>query len=110
MRKTPRERFLAMVSLDIDTGCWIWTGHKDRPRPGFNRYPKFNPGRSYPGTWACGKMYAHRFAYTEFVGPIPDGYQINHLCEVPLCVNPNHLEAVTAKEHAAFTFRHRQVA
>jgi hypothetical protein len=37
---------------------------------------------------------AHRVAYQEFVGPIPDGYVIDHLCRNPPCCNPAHLEAV----------------
>jgi len=36
----------------------------------------------------------HRFAYEALRGPIPDGLQIDHLCRVPRCVNPDHLEAV----------------
>jgi hypothetical protein len=32
-------------------------------------------------------------------GPIPDGLQLDHLCRVRCCVNPNHLEPVTAKEN-----------
>ena len=47
--------------------------------------------------------YAHRVVYKLFVGPIPDGYEVDHLCRNPICVNPNHLEAVTAKENKART-------
>ena len=38
---------------------------------------------------------AHRFAYETFVGPIPEGLTIDHLCRIRHCVNPEHLEAVT---------------
>lgn len=41
-------------------------------------------------------QYAHRVAYESFVGPIPDGLVIDHLCSVRCCINPTHLEAVTA--------------
>lgn len=42
-------------------------------------------------------VYAHRFAYERFVGPIPDGHEIDHLCRNRACCNPAHLEAVTRR-------------
>ena len=39
---------------------------------------------------------AHRAMYEQEVGPIPDGYEIDHLCRVTSCINPAHLEAVTS--------------
>lgn len=44
-------------------------------------------------------MGAHRVAYEEWIGPIPDGYQIDHLCRNRGCINPFHLEAVTGYEN-----------
>lgn len=38
---------------------------------------------------------AHRAAYESSKGRIPDGLDIDHLCRTPLCINPEHLEAVT---------------
>ena len=43
---------------------------------------------------------AHRWVYENWVGPIPDGWEIDHLCRVTLCVNAEHLEAVTPREQA----------
>lgn len=40
--------------------------------------------------------YAHRVAYTNAKGAIPDGLVIDHLCRIRCCINPEHLEAVTA--------------
>jgi hypothetical protein len=40
---------------------------------------------------------AHRWMYEYLVGPISDGLQLDHLCRVPACVNPAHLEPVTPK-------------
>jgi len=42
---------------------------------------------------------AHRIIYELRVGKIPDGYEIDHLCRNPLCINSNHLEAVTHREN-----------
>lgn len=43
------------------------------------------------------QLYAHRITYTAAKGPIPEGLTIDHLCRKPPCVNPEHLEAVTAR-------------
>ena len=42
---------------------------------------------------------AHRYYYSQAKGKIPDGYHVDHLCFVPSCVNPDHLEAVTPIEN-----------
>lgn len=42
---------------------------------------------------------AHRFAYEDAVGPIPEGLHLDHLCGVRRCVNPAHLEPVTIAEN-----------
>jgi hypothetical protein len=42
---------------------------------------------------------AHRLAYMEQVGPIPDGLQIDHLCRNRACVNVGHMELVTQREN-----------
>lgn len=42
---------------------------------------------------------AHRVAYSIWIGPIPEDMTIDHLCEVKLCIEPSHLEAVTSKEN-----------
>ena len=71
-----------------DAGCWIWQGAKDQ-----NGY----------GTVAIlGSrkiMRAHRMTYELLIGAIPEGLEIDHLCRIPSCVNPIHLEPVTHKEN-----------
>lgn len=66
-------------------GCWIWTATK-RDKHGY-------------GGFSCdGKsVLAHTFSYLHFRGPIPDTYELDHLCRTPSCVNPWHLEPVTHK-------------
>ncbi len=70
----------------LDTPCWIWG------------MSKFTAG--YGRTCHNGKeIGAHRLAYELFVGPIPRGLQIDHLCRVRPCCNPAHLEVVTSGEN-----------
>lgn len=71
-------------------GCWLWTSslHISDDFKGYGRY------------WVNGRqVYAHRFAYEMLIGPIPDGFEIDHLCRRRCCVNPEHLETVTSAEN-----------
>jgi len=79
------ERFLAKVDKDPETGCWLWTA-----RINAKGYAEFR----FRGT-----VRAHRWAYKHFVGPVPDGLPLDHLCRVRHCVNPAHLEPVTPREN-----------
>ena len=66
--------------------CWIWKGNINK-----EGYGKF---------WRKDKMkIAHRFSYELHKGEIPDGLQLDHLCRVRNCVNPDHLEPVTPLEN-----------
>lgn len=81
-------RFIAKIEVD-QRGCWRWTSTKS------SGYARFTVG-----THANHKLVlAHRYAYEALVGPIPDGLQLDHLCRVTDCVNPAHLEPVTAREN-----------
>lgn len=68
-----------------DGECWLWRGATCQ---------------GYAMTTVQGKhWYVHRLVYAVMVGPIPDGYVIDHLCRKRNCANPQHLEAVTHEEN-----------
>lgn len=85
-KKDPEDRFFALV--ERTESCWLWAGAT-------NGHPKL----PYPQFWdGTRSVYAHRWAYAHWVGPIPEGQQVDHVrergCTSSLCVNPAHLEAV----------------
>jgi hypothetical protein len=82
-----KERFLGKLEKNA-SGCWDWTAGRFP-----TGYGKFRVGRT-------GTSYAHRWAYLLFVGHIPVGKEIDHLCRNRACVNPEHLEAVSRRENA----------
>jgi len=67
--------------IDSETGCWKWALYV-----GPSGYGMQTKG-GQPG-------YAHRFAYEEAYGPIPEGHYVRQICGNRLCCNPKHLEAV----------------
>lgn len=80
------EKFWDFVMPEPNSGCWLWIGGDN--------------GVGYGKFWNGKKpIYAHRFSYEMHRGLIPAGLQLDHLCRVPCCVNPDHLEAVTASEN-----------
>lgn len=87
----PLERILARIEIDQESGCWIY------PKAAKNGYAVLSTGLRGDGSRRT--KYAHRIAYEEMVGPIPDTYTIDHLCRVRTCVNPDHLEPVTSAEN-----------
>jgi HNH endonuclease len=66
--------------------CWIWTGAKSAAG-----YGQLRTGDTL--------FYAHRLAYEELVGPIPEDRELDHLCGNRGCVNPAHMEAVSHAEN-----------
>jgi hypothetical protein len=76
----------------VEDDCILWEGAVDRH--GYGRTSNYYTEQPSKRT-----RLAHRMAYGEVVGSIPDGMELDHLCEVRLCVNPAHLEPVTRAEN-----------
>ena len=84
-RKPVMERF--MEKVDVTDSCWLWTAQLSKD--GYGRFGVRVTSQRYMPT------NAHRVAYELFVGPIPEGMHLDHLCGVRNCVRPDHLEPVT---------------
>lgn len=68
-----------MYSVPVpECGCWLWTGSKDK-----DGYGQLMLGGK--------RKKAHRVAYEQGRGAIPDGMSVCHKCDTPACVNPEHL-------------------
>jgi hypothetical protein len=81
------ERIESLIDKSGPGGCWLWTGH-GRGKFGYGGIKIGSRGH-----------YAHRVVYELLVGPVPKGLELDHLCRVPRCVNPAHLEPVTRREN-----------
>jgi len=64
-------------------GCWVWNLTLDE-----DGYGRFRLGTK--------RWYAHILSHEMEVGPIPEGWHVDHRCRNRACVRPDHLEAVTA--------------
>lgn len=77
----PVKRFKSKLKV-VESGCWEWQG-------------EILPN-GYGRIWDHQKRHlAHRWSYMHHVGPIPDGLVIDHECNNPACVNPDHLRPMT---------------
>lgn len=84
---SPVERFFMFVKK-TDT-CWLWTGYLS---DGYGRIHVKRDGR---------QVKVHRFSYELHKGPIPEGLVVRHTCDVPHCVNPEHLVLGTQRDNIA---------
>jgi hypothetical protein len=83
IERTDLYRTYIVRNTGYDTDCWLW--------------PVVSAEHGYVQITRDGKrQMAHRYYYEQRYGPIPEVLQLDHLCRVRHCVNPDHLEAVTA--------------
>lgn len=85
------ERIMSKVEK-AESGCWIWTGAMTA-----DGYGNFSYGSRLDGSRKT--TTAHRAAYEALVGTVAKGMEVDHLCRVRNCVNPDHLEVVTKHEN-----------
>lgn len=84
MNGTAIERFWARVNRT--DSCWLWTGTRNG-----NGYGIF--------TFDNRRSVVHRFSYREFVGELVAGMEVDHICRVRHCVNPDHLRVTTSGQN-----------
>lgn len=70
----------------LNNGCWVWRRHC--LKSGYGVWTKLINGK---------RPLAHRVMYEQAKGEIPEGLELDHLCRNRACVNPDHLEPVTAR-------------
>jgi DNA-directed RNA polymerase subunit RPC12/RpoP len=83
LRALTKERLLAGATPD-DNGCWIWQ----------RAFKSADGRRTVQYGWVTyqgRQMGAHRAVWIALNGQIPDGLCVCHTCDVPSCVNPDHL-------------------
>lgn len=97
---TPMDRFFASISPEPNTGCWFWMASTD-----YDGY-----GKLTVTTDKKRPIRAHRFSYEHFKGPIPPGALVCHRCDVPSCVNPDHLFVGTNSDNMMDCIRKSRTA
>lgn len=85
-----KDKILARSIPEPNSGCWLWLGviGKHKVSGGYGLI-------NHRGK----KVRAHRLSYEVFVGKIPSGTELDHLCRMKCCVNPEHLEPVPHLEN-----------
>lgn len=82
---------LRVRSTRTQDGCWIWDGKLSRKKNG-GTYPLVTLGKT---------LQAHRVATEAKYGKPLGTNQAHHVCANSRCVNPDHLQAISARENLA---------
>lgn len=88
-KASPAECLARYYRVD-PSGCWIWTG---------SRYTQFGKPTYGQTSYNGKRMGAHKASYLVHVGPIPEGLDVMHSCNVKACVNPAHLSTGTRSQN-----------
>jgi hypothetical protein len=81
-------RFFDKVSPEPNSGCWLWDSAVNNK--GYGLIFNSDPDK---------ERQAHRVSWRLHRGEIPTGMCVLHRCDVPLCVNQNHLFLGTMKDN-----------
>jgi len=81
-----RNRFRELVE-GVPSRCWLWKGNLSK---GYARF--YLPEKQQ-------EVYAHRWSWELANGPIPSGFELHHKCKNKACVNPQHLELISHRDH-----------
>ena len=92
--KSVIDRFMDKVCVKGENECWPWIGARHRT----DGYGIFGMYDKATGKTKC--VRAHRYSFLLFKNVrIPEVMQVNHTCDTPRCVNPNHLVLGTPWEN-----------
>lgn len=87
-------RFWSKVNKHTENGCWEWTAYKTKL--GYGQFQMWSIRRA---------RFAHRLSYESLVQKVPKGFDLDHICHNPSCVNPSHLRMCTHAENSRNTVR-----
>lgn len=85
------QKLISRIRIDEATGCWLWTGpYWHRRKWAQNRYGYISiPHPRRPGRQLS--LGTHRAMLWAIHGPLTPQQCACHRCDVPLCINPEHL-------------------
>lgn len=95
LKRTDRKQFKPIQLVEQEGGCVICTSHE----PNIDGYHRVYNGVN--ATPRC--IFLHRSTWEVIHGPVPEGYELDHLCRNRRCCNPSHLQLLTRSQHKTKT-------